>query len=233
MDLIDLSQQPATARPFREYLRHVCERFEMDYGAYAGFNPIGNSIHGHVTYPDSWKRHYIKRNFHLIDPTIHAAKRSISPVDWSRLSHSAVQSPVFRDARDFCISGHGLTIPVRGPYGDVGMLSVTKRCSRREWEMLVSSHLAHLQSAAVHLHDHVMTSDALSNALRFPHLSKREREIMQWIASGKTQNDVADILAISSRTVEVHLRSARTKLFALTTAQAVGRAIALGLIYPS
>lgn len=233
MDLIDLSQQPAKAKPFREFLQGVCDRFGMDHGAYAGFNPIGNSIHGHVTYPDAWKRHYIKRNFHLIDPTIHAAKRSISPVDWARLNPGAVQSQVFREARDFGISGHGLTIPVRGPYGDVGMFSVTKRCSRREWEMLVAEHLAHLQSAAVHLHDHVMTSDALSNAMRFPHLSRREREVIQWIASGKTQNDVAEILAISSRTVEVHLRSARTKLFALTTPQAVGRAIALGLIYPS
>ncbi|PKP61675.1 MAG: LuxR family transcriptional regulator, partial [Alphaproteobacteria bacterium HGW-Alphaproteobacteria-8] len=48
----------------------------------------------------------------------------------------------------------------------------------------------------------------------------------------KSQQDIADILAISHRTVEVHLRSARHKLYALTTAQAVGRAISLGLIYP-
>ena len=60
----------------------------------------------------------------------------------------------------------------------------------------------------------------------------RETEILQWIAAGKSQQDIADILTISHRTVEVHLRSARTKLNALTTAQAIGRAIGLGLIYP-
>jgi DNA-binding CsgD family transcriptional regulator len=38
-------------------------------------------------------------------------------------------------------------------------------------------------------------------------------------------------LSISARTVEVHLRSAREKLGALTTSQAVGRAIRLGLIH--
>jgi DNA-binding CsgD family transcriptional regulator len=63
-------------------------------------------------------------------------------------------------------------------------------------------------------------------------LSNREREALQWIAAGKSQQDVGDILGISGRTVEVHLRSAREKLGALTTVQAVGRAIAFGLIYP-
>ena len=63
-------------------------------------------------------------------------------------------------------------------------------------------------------------------------MSMREREILQWTAEGKSQQDIADILTISHRTVEVHLRSARHKLYALTTAQAVGRAISMGLIYP-
>jgi DNA-binding CsgD family transcriptional regulator len=68
--------------------------------------------------------------------------------------------------------------------------------------------------------------------LNSPNLSTREKEIMQWIAAGKSQQDIGDILNISHRTVEVHLRSARQKLHALTTPQAVGRAINLGLIYP-
>jgi hypothetical protein len=54
----------------------------------------------------------------------------------------------------------------------------------------------------------------------------------QWVAAGKSQQDVGDILGISTRTVEVHLRSAREKLGALTTVQAVGRAIGLNIIYP-
>jgi DNA-binding CsgD family transcriptional regulator len=56
--------------------------------------------------------------------------------------------------------------------------------------------------------------------------------VLQWVAAGKSQQDVGDILNISSRTVEVHLRSAREKLGALTTVQAVGRAIGFGMIQP-
>jgi len=98
--------------------------------------------------------------------------------------------------------------------------------------MLKPTIMRDLQIAAVHLHDSVMQSDQLIRALRFPALSGREREILQWVAAGKSQIDVADILMISHRTVEVHLRSAREKLRALTTAQAVGRAVSLGLIQP-
>lgn len=232
MELIDLGQSPTSVKPFTEFLRGVCEKYEMDYAAYAGLSPISNSIHGHVTYPDAWKQRYVRKRFHLIDPTLRLARRSIAPVDWSRLQGLDEQSVVFREAQDFGISGHGITIPVRGPFGDIGMLSFTRKCSKAEWEKLVDAHIASLQSAAVYMHDHVMSSETLSNALRFPHLSDREREVLQWVAAGKSQTDIAEILAISSRTVEVHLRSARSKLYSLTSAQAVGRAISLGLIFP-
>ncbi|MGV8743940.1 LuxR C-terminal-related transcriptional regulator, partial [Pseudomonas aeruginosa] len=40
-------------------------------------------------------------------------------------------------------------------------------------------------------------------------LSEREREVLQWLALGKKQAEVAAILMISERTVEKHLRAAR------------------------
>ena len=121
---------------------------------------------------------------------------------------------------------------MRGPYGEIGMLSVTRDCPESKWDKLTSHIITDLQSAAVHIHDTVMQSDALSHVLRHPVLSSREVEILQWVAAGKSQQDIGDILSISHRTVEVHLRSSREKLYALTTSQAVGRAIGMGLIYP-
>ncbi len=82
------------------------------------------------------------------------------------------------------------------------------------------------------MHDMVIQADPLTRMLNTPSLSTREIEILQWTAAGKSQQDIGDILSISHRTVEVHLRSARQKLNALTTPQAIGRAINLGLIYP-
>lgn len=232
MDLIDLSQLPQGEDRFDGYLTALCDRLGFDFAAYAGTNPVGGSLHGHVTYPEAWKQHYVAEGLHMVDPTLHRAARSIAPVDWRRLERDANFDRIFRDAHDFGIGHRGITIPVRGPFGETGMLSLTRDCSAAEWEAHVAPLMGELQTAAVQLHDSVMRSDVLSRALRHPALSSRETEILQWIAAGKSQQDVADILAISHRTVEVHLRSAREKLSALTTAQAVGRAIALGLVYP-
>jgi len=232
MELIDLGGQTHSDGVFEDFLRQICERFELDHAAYAGVNPVSETIHGFVTYPAEWKRHYTEKGLDRIDPTLQLAARSIAPVDWSRLASHPNFERVFSDAADFGIGRMGLTIPVRGPFGDIGMLSVSGHDKPELWQAKISRVISELQSIAVHVHDTVMRSDDLSRLLRHPTLSKRELEILQWTAAGKTQHDIGDILSISHRTVEVHLKSSRDKLYALTTAQAVARAIALRLIYP-
>jgi len=63
-----------------------------------------------------------------------------------------------------------------------------------------------------------------------PTLTDREREVLAWAAVGKTVQDTADILSISSDTAETHIRSAMKKLGANNKTHAVARAIFLGLI---
>lgn len=232
MSVIDLSKVPFPENNLRLFLDEVCETHELDYAAYAGVNPIAQSVHGFVNYPDTWQAHYVEHGYQHKDPALILARRSIAPVDWHGLRGAPDFQMIFRDAHDFGIAEQGLTIPVRGPFGDIGLFSVTRNCPDREWQLLKGKVLSHLQGAAVRLHDNVVRSHALTRTLMHPALSARETEILQWIAAGKSQQDVADILSISYRTVEVHLRSGRTKLGALTTAQAVGRAIGLGLICP-
>ncbi|MFB2593597.1 LuxR C-terminal-related transcriptional regulator [Paracoccus sp. p4-l81] len=54
-----------------------------------------------------------------------------------------------------------------------------------------------------------------------PTLSPRQREVLEWVAVGKTVADVAAILGLRPATVEKHLRLARQMLGAETTTQAV------------
>ena len=230
--VVDLSTVPISDTPVTGFLDQLCNRFEVDYAAYAGFNSVDGTVHGFVNYPEPWKRHYTENGFESVDPTLRVASRAQAPVDWQRLEHDRSFSDVFRTARDFGISDRGLTIPVRGPYGDLGMLSVTRDCTPEEWRKLKRHMLVDLQGVATHIHDAVMRSGLVMRSLRVAALSAREREILQWIAVGKTQQDVSEILSISHRTVEVHMRSAREKLHALTTPQAVARAVAMGLIQP-
>ena len=233
MSVIDLSKIPFPENRLRLFLDKVCEAHELDFAAYAGIDPVEQTVQGFVNYPNEWQNRYVEQGFQRKDPTLLMASRSIAPVDWQRLRHEASFQTVFRAAHDYGIAEQGLTIPVRGPFGDIGLFSVTRSCSNREWSVLKREILGDLQHAAVNLHDHVMKVSLHTRKSAHQSLSAREVEVLQWVAAGKTQQDVADILSISNRTVEVHLRSARTKLAALTTSQAVGRAIGQGLIYPN
>lgn len=232
MDLIDLSTLTPGDAQRQAFLHQLCGRLELDYASYAALGPVNGAVQGYATYPDEWKRLYTDRNLHMVDPTLRASARSIAPVDWNRFRGADGFDAVFGPSQDFGITAQGLTVPIRGPYGDCGLLSVTRNCSDREWTLLRRRIVGDLQTAAVHIHDSVMQDATLYRTLRAPLLSSREREILQWTAAGKSQQDIADILCISHRTVEVHLRSAREKLGALTTPHAVGRAIRLGYVTP-
>lgn len=56
------------------------------------------------------------------------------------------------------------------------------------------------------------------------HLTKRQREVLQWVGDGKTTQDIAVLLGLTAATVEKHLRLAREALDVETTAQAVLKA---------
>ncbi len=62
-------------------------------------------------------------------------------------------------------------------------------------------------------------------------LTQRQREVLQWIADGKSVQNVATLLGVSPATVEKHLRLARENLKVETTAQAVLKAGMLNQIF--
>ncbi|WP_354122831.1 helix-turn-helix domain-containing protein [Bradyrhizobium sp. LA6.7] len=61
-------------------------------------------------------------------------------------------------------------------------------------------------------------------------LTQRERQCLAWISDGKTMQDIADLLGVSSRGVKYHLDNARRNLAALTLPHAVALAFRQGLL---
>lgn len=62
-------------------------------------------------------------------------------------------------------------------------------------------------------------------------LSPRQCEALEWVADGKTSQDIATLMGISSAMVEKHLRLARHALDVDTTAQAVCKALLLNMLF--
>jgi DNA-binding NarL/FixJ family response regulator len=63
-------------------------------------------------------------------------------------------------------------------------------------------------------------------------LSDREIETLTWVARGKTSAQIAEMLGLSKRTIDLHLDSARTKLGAATRTEAAIKAAVGRLIGP-
>jgi LuxR family transcriptional regulator len=55
-------------------------------------------------------------------------------------------------------------------------------------------------------------------------LTKRQREVLEWVGDGKTVQDISQIMSLTPATIEKHLRLARETLNVETTAQAVLKA---------
>lgn len=62
-------------------------------------------------------------------------------------------------------------------------------------------------------------------------LTNRQREALEWVADGKTAQDIAILMGVSPAMIEKHLRLARDALDVETTAQAVAKGAMLNMIF--
>ncbi|HKC45897.1 MAG TPA: LuxR C-terminal-related transcriptional regulator [Burkholderiales bacterium] len=97
----------------------------------------------------------------------------------------------------------------------------------RDLTELMRPHLANLYRLGVAIEKtRDLPADAPFDRAAAP-LTSREREVLDWVAAGKTNRDVAAILGASPRTVEKHLERIYEKLGVETRTAAVMRAIKL------
>lgn len=68
------------------------------------------------------------------------------------------------------------------------------------------------------------------NKAKNQQITEREKEVLQWVQSGKTNHEIASILFISTNTVKNHMHSAISKLGVENRAQAVVAAHKLGMV---
>ena len=62
------------------------------------------------------------------------------------------------------------------------------------------------------------------------HLSNREYQILHWVARGKSNSVIADIVGISSHTVDTYMRRLYSKLQVSDRVTAALRGLAIGVV---
>jgi DNA-binding CsgD family transcriptional regulator len=82
-----------------------------------------------------------------------------------------------------------------------------------------------LQMSSLYLHARLTALRAEKPVVAGARLTPRERECLSWVAAGKTDWEISQILNISQQTAHGYVQSALTRLGARTRAQAVALAL--------
>jgi LuxR family transcriptional regulator, quorum-sensing system regulator CinR len=181
-----------------------------------------------LTYPASWIKRYLERGYVDVDPVLRAGFQRTLPFDWSELTVDTPEGgALLLDALEHGIGPNGLSIPLRSKQGHRGLFSMCDSGERDEWERFRRGNLPVLIEIGNRLHRRVI-AEAFGED--HPHLTQREVECLHWVSLGKEASDIAKILNISPHTARDYLKSARFKLDSVTSAQAVTKAVRLGLL---
>lgn len=182
-----------------------------------------------LTYPAAWLKRYLQMGYGDIDPVVREGFKRTLPFSWNELSTNgdAERSSFMSDAVAHGIGPHGYAIPVVGKHGYRGLFIISYSRSERQWAQFLAATQATLIQIANRLHSRIVTEVFGRDR---PHLTARELECLRWVAIGKDAMDIASILNISPHTTRDYLKSVHYKLDCATSAQAVTKAIKLGLL---
>ena len=157
-------------------------------------------------------------------------RRTLNPYSWSdiraRGDLSRPERAIMDEAREFEVRD-GMTIPIVTRSGTVTLFCPCGRNPNVSERARAAVEIIGIYSN--HALKRAVMQRQRAEAAHTP-LTPREREIMQWVASGKTDDEIADILSISTTTVTTHVEHAKQKLDAFRRTYAVVQAIRYGEI---
>lgn len=157
------------------------------------------------------------------------AQNSVEPVYLDELEHH----PGLTERERAHLSGYraagvrnGLALSVYGPNGRNGLFAMELDAERHR---LGPASMASLRWACqtMHLRYCVLLIPTLG---KLPSLSEREAEVLAWVARGKSNATIGEILGISAHTVDAHLRRIYLKLGVVDRISAALRGLGFGLI---
>jgi DNA-binding CsgD family transcriptional regulator len=166
------------------------------------------------------------------DPVMQHCKRNSVPIIWGQSTYLANEAIDIWETQAPFGYRNGIAMALHLPEGRHFMLGVDRDQSLPVDNGELTRLVADLQLFAVHAQDtamRVLVSAPLQPER--PALRPRELEVLRWTMDGKTAWEVAAILAITERTVILHLQNAMQKLGCSSKHQAVLKALRLGLIF--
>lgn len=175
-----------------------------------------------TTRPEGWIKRYAEQRYQLVDPLLRRMAVSAQPFRWSDMRGTATpaEQKLFDDASAFGLNdGFALSIyDAQGAPIGVSVGGKHYALGKREEALLrLTTLYFHAKFASLR--------QPPSAPPKVVKLTPRERECLSWVASGKTDWEISQILNISEQTTHEYVQNAISKLNAATRAQAVAVAM--------
>jgi LuxR family quorum sensing-dependent transcriptional regulator len=180
------------------------------------------------TWSAEWSRHYASLNLFSVDRSVARMNIDPRPFRWSDeyVGVTEKQKPWLDEIFIFGMQD-GLVVPIHGPHGAVAGISI----GAAQYELSRQDERA-LHLASLYLHAKMSALRAERSPRPMRSLTPRECECLKWVAAGKTDWEISQILNISEQTAHGYVQNALTKLNARTRAQAVALAMQTAQILP-
>ncbi len=179
--------------------------------------------------PTEWMDRYLRKEYYKTDIIMERMASTLTPVEWSTLdSPTRKQAKILNEAVDFGLV-NGISLPIFVP----GICPTTFSISGEE-EDIDDSCFPILHMLAMYFHEAILRIRSIESATTYIdlELTPREKECLHWVAAGKSDGVIADILDISKNTVHFHIENTKRKFNAPTRVQTVVKAIYSGKIMP-
>jgi LuxR family quorum sensing-dependent transcriptional regulator len=182
-------------------------------------------------WPHGWFDEYNRRNFFRHDPMLNWMRRTVDPFEWTEVPPNMLEQPnaqaVMDAAKEFQLR-NGFVVPIVRTAGMLAAVTLAGERPETEPRVKRALHLlgmyAHNKSRELHAPD-----DGIPPLQR---LSQGERDVLSWLARGKTTWEISEIIHLSERGVIWRLNNALKKLDAVNRTQAVVLAMRTRQINP-
>lgn len=194
-----------------------------DIGQKASFGIASN-------YSPDWVEYYFERGLNHTDPVAICASTQEQSFAWVDLeqymSLSKSQRTIMAMANEAGLY-NGIAVPLRGSGSQIagfGFATSEKNDAFDGNIDMVTAYCNHFYVAYRRL---LQRNDPAKNIL----FTDKEREVLKWVAAGKTDAEIAIILNLSRNTIDAHMRKIFKKLEANNRVLAAVKAITLGLVH--
>ena len=181
-------------------------------------------------FPEAAILRYLQERRYRHNPILGRAQRQLEPIYWDEVLDARPETTEEAGfIEEFTGLGlkYGVGIHVYGPHGREGQCGLGFRDGVLRLDPAVL-HAFRRVCQLVHLRYCALVIPTLGPR---PDLSSRESEVLAWVARGKSNGEIGEILGISSHTVEAHLRRIYLKLGVFDRISAAVRGIGVGLIH--